>query len=91
MATRRQTVLYMYTYAFICTVRFGFDTYLKKGVVDPLMLYIFCRYFQHAHLIPMVGVGKRGAYLLVHGDLPRQHPHGTTLRLTGPVPMDSRQ
>ena len=31
------------------------------------------RYFQHAHFIPIVGVGKRGAYELVHGDLPRQH------------------
>ena len=30
-------------------------------------------------------------YLLVHGDLPRQHPFGTTLRFTGPVPADSRQ
>ena len=49
------------------------------------------RYFQHAHSIPLVGVGKGGAYKLVHGDLPRQHPFGTTLRFTGPVPADSRQ
>ena len=29
---------------------------------------------------------------LVHGDLPRQHPVGNTLRFTGgPVPADSRQ
>ena len=49
------------------------------------------RYFQHAHFIPIVGVGKRGEYLLVHGDLPRQHPFGTTLRFTGPMPEDSRQ
>ena len=48
-------------------------------------------YFQDAHFIPIVGVGKRGAYYLVHGDLPRQHPFGTTLRFTGPVPVDSRQ
>ena len=49
-------------------------------------------YFQHAHFIPIiVGVGKRGEYYLVHGDLPRQHPFGTTLRFTGPVPVDSRQ
>ena len=27
---------------------------------------------------------------LVHGDLPRQHSFGTTLRVTGPVPADSR-
>ena len=39
----------------------------------------------------IVGVGKRGAYLLVHGDLPRQHSFGTTLGFTGPVPADSRQ
>ena len=49
------------------------------------------RYFQHAHFIPIVGVGKRGEYQLVHGDLPRQHPFETTLRFTGPVPSDSRQ
>ena len=28
---------------------------------------------------------------MVHGDLPRRHPFGTTLRFTGPVPSDSRQ
>ena len=49
------------------------------------------RYFQHAHFIPIVGVGKRGEYELVHGDLPRQHSFGTTLRFTGPVLADSRQ
>ena len=49
------------------------------------------RYFQHAHFIPIVGVGKRGACESVHGDLPRQHPFGTTSRFTGPVPADSRQ
>ena len=38
-----------------------------------------------------VGVGKRGAYKLVHGDLPRQHSFETTSRFTGPVPEDSRQ
>ena len=42
-------------------------------------------------LKPVVGVGKRGAYHLAHRDLPRQHPFGTTLRFTGPVPADSRQ
>ena len=35
-----------------------------------------------------MGMGKRGAYKLVHGDLPRQHLFGTTLRFTGPVPAD---
>ena len=49
------------------------------------------RNFQHCHFIPIVGVGKRGEYLLVHGDLPRQHSFGTTLRFTGSVPADSRQ
>ena len=34
----------------------------------------------------VVGVGKRGVHLLVHGDLPRQHSFGTTLRFTDPVP-----
>ena len=49
------------------------------------------RYFHHGHFIPIVGVGKRGAYKLAYGDLPRQHSFGTTLRFTGPVPADSRQ
>ena len=49
------------------------------------------RYLQRAHFIPIVDVGNRGAYQSVHGDLPRQHPFGTTLRFTGPVPADSRQ
>ena len=53
--------------------------------------YTYKRYFQHAHFIPIVGVGKRGAYYLVQGDLPRQHSFGTTLRFTGPVPVDSQQ
>ena len=52
---------------------------------------ISLRYFQHAHFIPIVSVGKRGAYELVHGDLPKEHSFGTTLRFTGPVPADSRQ
>ena len=49
------------------------------------------RCFQYANFIPIVGVGKTGAYQLVHGNLPRQHLFGTTLRFTGPVPADSRQ
>ena len=48
-------------------------------------------YAVHAHFIPIVGVGKRDEYELVHGDLPRQQPFGTTLRLSGPVPAVSRQ
>ena len=47
-------------------------------------------YFQHAHFMPIVGMGKRGVYKSVHGDLPRQHSFGTTLRFTDPVPADSR-
>ena len=30
----------------------------------------------YAHFIPIVGVGKRGAYLMVHDGLPRQHSFG---------------
>ena len=45
----------------------------------------------HNNYINIVGVGKRGEYEWVHGDLPRQHSFGTTLRFTGPVPVDSRQ
>ena len=49
------------------------------------------RVFQHAYSIPIVVGEKRGAYQLVHGDLRRQQSFGTTLRFTGPMPMDSRQ
>ena len=52
---------------------------------------LYRRYFQHAHFIPVVGVGKRGAYQLFHSNLPRQHSFGTTLRFTGPVSADSWQ
>ena len=38
-------------------------------------------YFQHTHFILIVGEGKRGAYLLLHGDLPRQHLFGTIMTL----------
>ena len=43
------------------------------------------------YFIPIVGVEKRCAYELVHGDLPRQHSFRTTLRFTGSVPAESRQ
>ena len=39
---------------------------------------IWRRYFQHAHFIPIVGVGKRDEYYMVHGDLQRQHLFGTS-------------
>ena len=42
----------------------------------------------HTHYWYEVGMLKVPA---VHGDLPRQHSFGTTLRLTGPGPADSRQ
>ena len=47
--------------------------------------------FNMPTFIPIVGVGTRGEYELVHGDLPRQHSFGTTLRFTSPLPADSRQ
>ena len=54
-------------------------------------IYINTYIHTYAVSIPIVGVGKIGAYKLVHGDLPRQYPFGTALRSTGPVPADSRQ
>ena len=60
--------------------------------VSFLFLFVFPHaYFHHAYFIPIVGVGKRGAYQLVLGDLPRKYSLGTTLRFTGPVPADARQ
>ena len=52
-------------------------------VDEPFLFVTFGRirdgwYLQHAHFIPIVGVEKKGAYYLVYGDLPRQHPFGTT-------------
>ena len=64
---------------------------LTLAICMAIHTYMFRRYFQQAHSIPIVGVGKRGAYQLVHGDMPRQHSFETTLRFTGPVPADSRQ
>ena len=61
--------------------------------VDPYSCYM-CDHtiqYNYAHFISIVGVGTRGAYYLVYGDLPRQHPFGTTLRFTGPMSADSRQ
>ena len=38
------------------------------------------------------GCGKERRILIgFHGDLPRQHTFGTTLKFTSPVPADSRQ
>ena len=67
------------------------QTNCKSGHLEKHLAAVHTRYFQHAHFIPIVGLGKRGEYELVHGDLPRQHPFGTTLRFTGPVPANSRQ
>ena len=67
----------------------GFLSYSDVyGIVDSKELR---RYFQHVRFIPIMGMGKRDTHQLVHRDLPRQHPFGTTLRFTGPVPADSRQ
>ena len=40
---------------------------------------------------PTLYRGKERRILMVHGDLPRQHSFGTTLKFNGPVPADSRQ
>ena len=63
----------------------------QQNVGEKPTVILYRRYFQHAHFIPIVGAGKRGEYELVHSDLPRQHPFGTTLRFTSPVPADFRQ
>ena len=66
-------------------IKFNIQLFIKLVLVR---LQCTVRYFRHAHFTSIVGVGKRGAYSLVHGDLPRQHSFGTTLRFTGPVPAD---
>ena len=65
-----------------CLVPMTFNLAGKSSVITFFLAYGHL-YFQPAHFIPIVGEGKRGAYSLVHGDLPRQHPFGTTLRCTG--------
>ena len=51
-----------------------------------------CRYFQHAHLIPTVGVGKERRILVGPWWPAKAAPvTGITLRFTGPVLADSRQ
>ena len=62
--------------------------FVVKGKSERLLPY---RYFQCAQFITIVGVGKIGAYYLVHGDAKAAPVAGTTLRFTGPVPADSRQ
>ena len=54
-----------------------------------MVIGVSVQYNQHAHFIPTGGVGKRRTF--VHGDLPRQHPFGPTLRITDPEPADSWQ
>ena len=56
-----------------------------QGVTTPVLSTCY------NHFIPIVGVGKRGANYLVHGDLLRQHSFGTASRFTGLVPADFRQ
>ena len=56
------------------------------ALINSSIVLRYRRYFQHAYFIPIVGVGERGVYYLVHGDLPRQHSFGTTLRFTHLVP-----
>ena len=81
-----------------CTALPGRNLHVQEDSVPVLSITIkhgrsYCNQqhrVQHAQFIPLVGVGKRGAYELVHGDLPRQHSFGTTLRVAGPVPVDSR-
>ena len=54
----------------------------------------FClRYFRHAHFIPMLGMGKERRTLIgpYGGDYCKAAiVTGTTLRIVGPVPADSR-
>ena len=66
---------------------------LTKSRPSPVQsLSYISLYVQNANFIQIVGVRKRGAYELVHGDQPRQHSSfGATLRFTGLVPADSWQ
>ena len=77
------------------TVHVGESSYrsvVKRRCISLLQLqYFMFREDHDAHFIPMVGVGKRGAYELVYSNLPRQHSFGTTLRFTGSVTADCRQ
>ena len=80
-----------FLYAFHAHLRFPVDLvwfrlscdhgWIRSGSVNvrkqQQQQLLYRRYFQHAHFIPIVGVGKRGEYYLVRGDLPRQHSFGT--------------
>ena len=72
------------------TLLFRGDIGSDCGLVE-LCCNILLTCYKDNHFIPIVSVEKRGAYSLVHGDLPRQHSFGTTLRFTGPVQADSPQ
>ena len=63
---------------------------IYKGNRAKSFIFIFIS-FPASQLVG-VGVGKRGAYQLVHGYLlPRQYSLGTTLGFTGPVAANYRQ
>ena len=40
----------------------GKKTYTYTHTVQSVVILYYRRYFQHAHFIPIVGVGKRGEY-----------------------------
>ena len=58
--------------------------------VTVTIIGLYGRYFQNAHFIPMVGVGKERRILIGPWGPAKAAPAtGTTLRFTGPVPADS--
>ena len=53
-----QVIMDQLIYASLSHTHFWYEVGMLKVPAN----YIIRRYFQHAHLIPKVGVGKRGAY-----------------------------
>ena len=48
-------------------------------------------HFQQTLFVPIVNVGRRGAYQLVHGDAKAALVTVIILRFIGPLPADSRR
>ena len=78
-------------------MRYGYGT-----VVVVLYQYLYLSYpqviltlYQHAHVIPILGVGKERRTLIIDWSIVtcKKGPSvtGTTLKTNGPVPADSRQ
>ena len=53
---------YIFSHDQLTTSRIGDHTRLIHTLLKIMYIHTYRQYFQHAHLIPIVGVGERSAY-----------------------------